>query len=857
MVLPHRVRFVFALLLLVASRPAYGQVPIDTMCDPSYQDCRATLLNHVRGETQSIDIAMWFMEDQELADAIVARFNSGVSVRVLVDPRRNTTTPKNAVILAQFQSAGIPMRYKVGGGIMHWKYMIFNSRDVMQWSAANYGDYYFKPAVPYLDYTDEGIYFTNDPPVINSFQRKFDDSWLDTVGFANYANISGPLTRRYPLHAVDADMNFVPAQNFSTRSKPLYDAESQQIDVIMYKITEGTHADGMIRAVKRGIPVRLITEPERYRNKENVWHAYQVDRLYVNGIQIRHRAHAGFTHQKNTLLYSQGLAIFGSSNWTSESNNSQYEHNYFTTKTWFFTWVKNNFERKWTNSTGNAETTAFVPLPPDLPIYVSPGRGATNVSTTATISWKPGPWAHFADVYFGASPSPPLLAANVTVSPNSTKTYTLPALAAGTTYYWKVVSKTYAKQPAAGQVYSFTTAGGSPPPPPPGGALDIVLHAADAANLKGAWVLEPDASAASGKRIRHPNAAAAKITTALAAPVHSFELSFSADAGRPYRLWIRGRADGNSYANDSVFVQFSGSVNPSGTAVYRIGTTAATEFNLEACSGCGLSGWGWEDNGWGTAGPLIYFASTGTQTVRIQTREDGLAIDQIVLSADTYLSASPGATKNDVVILPKSGGTTSPPPPPPPPPPAGSDVILHATDAIITGNWVRVADTSAASGSRLRNPNAGVAKIVSPLSSPSTYFQMTFNAEAGKPYRLWIRGKADDNSYANDSVHVQFSGSVNASGTAVYRIGTAAATEFNLEACSGCGISGWGWEDNGWGSGVFGPLIYFATTGVQTIRIQPREDGLSIDQIVLSPSTYLSTAPGAAKNDATVLPKSQ
>ena len=129
------------------------------------------------------------------------------------------------------------------------------------------------------------------------------------------------------------------------------------------------------------------------------------------GVQIRHRAHAGFTHQKNTLLYSQGLAIFGSSNWTSESNKSQYEHNYFTTKPWFFTWVRTNFERKWGNTTGKAETAPFVPLPPDPPVYVAPANGASEVSTTtaATISWRPGPWAH-ADIYFGTSSNPPLLA---------------------------------------------------------------------------------------------------------------------------------------------------------------------------------------------------------------------------------------------------------------------------------------------------------------------------------------------------------------------------------------------------------------------------------------------------------------
>ncbi|MBI3652029.1 MAG: hypothetical protein HY231_13495 [Acidobacteria bacterium] len=75
----------------------------------------------------------------------------------------------------------------------------------------------------------------------------------------------------------------------------------------------------------------------------------------------------------------------------------------------------------------------------------------------------------------------------------------------------------------------------------------------------------------------------------------------------------------------------------------------------------------------------------------------------------------------------------------------------------------------------------------------------------------------------------------------------------NLEDCAGCGLSGWGWQDNGWGVGVLGPVIYFQTSGTQSLRVQAREDGFSIDQIVLSPQTYLNSAPGAAKNDATIL----
>ena len=58
-------------------------------------------------------------------------------------------------------------------------------------------------------------------------------------------------------------------------------------------------------------------------------------------------------------------------------------------------------------------------------------------------------------------------------------------------------------------------------------------------------------------------------------------------------------------------------------------------------------------------------------------------------------------------------------------------------------------------------------------------------------------------------------------------------------------------------SGVFlvSYLIRFATTGTHTIRIQPREDGIVIDQIVLSAVQYLNTSPGALKDDTMILPR--
>jgi endonuclease/exonuclease/phosphatase family metal-dependent hydrolase len=176
------------------------------------------------------------------------------------------------------------------------------------------------------------------------------------------------------------------------------------------------------------------------------------------------------------------------------------------------------------------------------------------------------------------------------------------------------------------------------------------------------------------------------------------------------------------------------------------------------------------------------------------------------------------------------------------------------------GKWVVTTDSAAPYGGRaMRHPDAGASKLSTALASPANYFEMTFNATKGVGYRLWLYGKADKAYWGNDSVFVQFSGSVTSSGSATWRIGTTSATEVNLEECSGCGLkNAYTWQDNGWGKGVKGPLVYFAATGSQKIRVQTREDGLSVDHMTLTPettstSTSTTTAPSSGSTLLKVL----
>ena len=119
---------------------------------------------------------------------------------------------------------------------------------------------------------------------------------------------------------------------------------------------------------------------------------------------------------------------------------------------------------------------------------------------------------------------------------------------------------------------------------------------------------------------------------------------------------------------------------------------------------------------------------------------------------------------------------------------------------------------------------------------------MRFTAKRSTAYYLWIRMRAQSNSNANDSIHVQFSDSVDArvsrrSGSGrrarprcCCRMDRAAARRGDGDGPTTAGIS---WSPS-----------TLRADGAHVVRIQQREDGAEIDQVVLSPVTFASSAPG-------------
>jgi hypothetical protein len=185
------------------------------------------------------------------------------------------------------------------------------------------------------------------------------------------------------------------------------------------------------------------------------------------------------------------------------------------------------------------------------------------------------------------------------------------------------------------------------------------------------------------------------------------------------------------------------------------------------------------------------------------------------------------------------------------------DIVIYAGDVAqsgLNGSWQQAADPTSPSGVKLTTSNLGVTHADQPLASPTDYLDLSFNADAGTPYTVWLRLGAANNNRSNDSVWLQFS-DAQVDGTPIYGIGSSSGLLVTLATdATGSSLNQWGWQNGAyWLSQP--TTITFAASGQHTIRIQVREDGVQLDQIVLSPSSYLTQAPGQVSGDLTIVPK--
>jgi regulation of enolase protein 1 (concanavalin A-like superfamily) len=487
-------------------------------------------------------------------------------------------------------------------------------------------------------------------------------------------------------------------------------------------------------------------------------------------------------------------------------------------------------------------TAGSATQPPATPSSPTPANGATAVSTAASLTWS-AIGATSYDVSFGTTNPPPTAASAL-----STASYSPAAVTAGTTYYWRVLARNSAGS-STGPVWSFTTASA-----PTGGSIPTPWLTQDV----GAVGLAGNASYSSGTFTVVGSGANIYNTS------DSFRFVYEPlNSNTEVVARVTSIQNTHPYAKAGIMIR-AGLETGSAHVLLNISPGGLIELISRSAQGMTT---GNVSSALQSPPVWLRLVKSGS-TVTGHISRDGSAWTQVG-STSVSFGAAPYAglavTSHDTTRLNTStfdsvavkGGSGSAPLPPPPSPTTSGDVVVYASDAAaITrrGSWQTASDSLSPNGVKLTTPDRNISYPDAPLAAPQDYVDVTFSAEAGKQYRLWFRLKAGSDNKGNDSVWVQLSDAL-VGGSPMYRINSTSALLVNLAAsASPRSLQNWGWKNSAyWLSQP--TAVTFATTGMHTIRIQVREDGVELDQIVLSPARYFSVAPGAESNDTTIVTK--
>jgi hypothetical protein len=466
----------------------------DQIFFPARDNVTNQIVALINNETVRVDVSAWYLTERAISAAIANKFLSGVPVRVLGDSvsifQIDQHTKDEFYWLA---SQGVPIRLRVNPTwfpeIDHWKVGLFKGQGKAEFGSPNWDTFELAPWSS-TNYDDETAMVTDDPALVAALETKFDQMWNDTMFepesihdgppyFKNWSDACAAestcdFLNQYPNpapmyidtsrleadNAAPPDLIFGQGPDFNNRLVAEINNENSAIDFVIYRLTVPDITNALLAKRAAGVPIRVIVEPNQYLNPQ--WPEYwlthaNVDQLWASGIPVKQRQHEGMTHMK--MLVTSAYATNASSNY---AGSWQRDADYFVpraAKPAIWQAMKDRFQVMWSDTTG---FTDFAPQPPAAPSTASPGSGDTGVDPMAALTWNIAPFATSYDVYVGSSPSDLSLVGSVPAelsnNPPSTYSWAPSApFAAGTTYYWQIVSRTFAGLSAASSFATFTT----------------------------------------------------------------------------------------------------------------------------------------------------------------------------------------------------------------------------------------------------------------------------------------------------------------------------------------------------------------------------------------------------------------
>lgn len=132
------------------------------------EDCRRQLLDLLVSARESIDISVFTISDDRLAEAILTAYKRGINVRLITD---NDKAQDQGSDIYYLIDNGLPVRTDSSENHMHHKFAVIDKRVLVNGS--------FNWTRSATDYNQENILVTDEPKLISAYLAEFESLWQE------------------------------------------------------------------------------------------------------------------------------------------------------------------------------------------------------------------------------------------------------------------------------------------------------------------------------------------------------------------------------------------------------------------------------------------------------------------------------------------------------------------------------------------------------------------------------------------------------------------------------------------------------------------------------------------------------
>ncbi len=277
-------------------------IPFDDVTTGGVEEHLIALIDAAQS---SIDAAMFEFNLQNVADALIAAHERGVTVRVVYDDEHTEDDPQ----IEQLIDAGIPATPDERGAYMHNKFFVFDRATV--WTGS-------------MNITINGSYRNNNNVIVirssklaQNYTTEFEEMFRGEFGPDSPADTPNPV---FSLNGVQIENYFAPEDDVMPRLVAAVSNANTSIHLMIFSFTEDSLGQAILERARNGVEVAGIFET-RGANTEYS----ECNNLLSAGLNVRLDGNPRTFHHKVIIIDGSVVAL-GSFNFSENAATSNDEN---------------------------------------------------------------------------------------------------------------------------------------------------------------------------------------------------------------------------------------------------------------------------------------------------------------------------------------------------------------------------------------------------------------------------------------------------------------------------------------------------------------------------------------------------